>query len=293
MIFIIFSIFLSSYLTLAFKVWQRLNISSFQGIVFNYLTCVVVGSIVNGHYPIHSIRDGEKWLPWSLLMGSMFIALFNLIAYVTRKMGVAIASVTNKLSLIVPFLFATYFYGDSATWVNYVGIILALAAVALTCWPHKQIDDSSLPVIHGPKLFIPIILFIGSGMLDTLITYTERTFLNVSNKDAYLILTFSVAGLIGIMILLYQFVTKKDLFSWRAVLAGIAIGIPNYFSIQTLMIALDQYAGRASFVMPVVNIGIVLFSTIVAFYVFREKLSKLNWTGIFLSVIAILLLSYR
>lgn len=293
MILIILSIILSSYLTLAFKALQRLNISTFQAIVFNYLTCVVVGSIVNGRYPIDSVLSGEKWLPWSLLMGAMFIALFNVIAFVTRKMGVAIASVSNKLSLVIPFLFAIHYYGDTANWINYVGIVLALTAVAFTCWPHKQIEGSSLPVMQGWMLLIPAGLFLGSGMLDTLITYTERNFLNASNKDAYLILTFNVAGVIGLLLLLIRLITKKERFHWKALAGGIAIGIPNYFSIQTLMMALDQYAGLASFVMPVVNIGIVLFSTVVAYYIFKEKLSKLNWTGIILSIIAILLLSYR
>lgn len=293
MILLFLSIVLSSYLTLAFKGLQRLNISSFQAIVFNYLTCVAVGSVVIGRYPSEALTSGEKWLPWSLLMGIMFISLFNVIAFVTRKMGVAIASVSNKLSLVIPFLFAVFFSGDHASWINYLGIAMALTAVVFTCWPHKKIEGSSLPVLHGPTLLIPVGLFLGSGMLDTLITYTERTFLNASNKDAYLILTFNVAGLIGFALLLFRFFTKKEVFSWRAVFAGIAIGIPNYFSIQTLMMALDNYAGRASFVMPVVNIGIVLFSTVVAFYLFREKLSKLNWAGIFFSVIAILLLSYR
>lgn len=293
MILIILSIILSSYLTLAFKALQRLNISTFQAIVFNYLTCVVVGSIVNGQYPLSSIISGAPWLRWSLLMGSMFIALFNLIAFVTKKMGVAITSVANKLSLVIPFVFAVLVYGDKAVWQNYLGLILAVTAVVFTCWPHKKIEGSSLPVLKGVMVLIPAVLFIGSGLLDTLITYTEHHFLNAANKDAYLILTFNVAGAIGVMILLFQYWTKKEQFSWKAIVAGLVIGIPNYFSIQTLMMALDQYAEKASVVMPVVNIGIVLFSTVVAFYVFKEKLSKLNWTGIVLAVLAIVLLSYR
>lgn len=293
MIYIILSIVLSSCLTIAFKVLQRLNISSFQAIVFNYLTCVIVGSFVNGHYPIESIKNNETWLPWSLLMGTMFIILFNIIAFVTRKMGVAIASVTTKLSLVIPFVFAINIYGDKAIWINYVGITLALIAVAFTCWPKEQANDSFNSKWNGFLFLIPLILFFGSGMLDTLITYTERNYLNTLNKDTYLILTFNVAGLIGISFLIFQFLIKKERFSWKSLFAGIAIGIPNYFSIQTLMLALDLYTGRASFVMPVVNIGIVLFSTIVAFYVFQEHLTRLNWAGILLSVIAILLLSYR
>ena len=38
--------------------------------------------------------------------------------------------------------------------------------------------------------------------------------------------------------------------------------------------------------------GIVLFSTLVAFLLFNEKLSKLNWLGIILSIAAIALIAY-
>jgi multidrug transporter EmrE-like cation transporter len=36
----------------------------------------------------------------------------------------------------------------------------------------------------------------------------------------------------------------------------------------------------------------VLFSTLVAYFIFSEKLSRLNWTGIVLSVIAITLMAW-
>jgi uncharacterized membrane protein len=55
---------------------------------------------------------------------------------------------------------------------------------------------------------------------------------------------------------------------------------------------LGEYEGNSSAIFPIVNIGIVLFSTLVAFFAFREKLSKLNWVGIALAVAAILLMAW-
>jgi drug/metabolite transporter (DMT)-like permease len=55
---------------------------------------------------------------------------------------------------------------------------------------------------------------------------------------------------------------------------------------------LGEYEGNSSAIFPIVNIGIVLFSTLVAFFAFREKLSKLNWAGIALAVAAILLMAW-
>ena len=109
MIYIIGSIILSSYLTLSFKVLQRLHINAFQAIVFNYIACVCTGAVFNGSFPVNNEAVHSSWFKWALLMGVMFISIFNVIGITTQKLGVAIASVANKLSLVIPFLFSIYY----------------------------------------------------------------------------------------------------------------------------------------------------------------------------------------
>src|SRR5207253_3210700 len=136
LLYLIGSIILSSYLTLSFKVLDRLGISSFQGIVFNYWTCVITGSIVNGYFPLSSMESLKiSWLPWAVLMGCTFILLFNIIAFTASNIGVAVASVANKLSLVIPFLFSILLYAETASVWQISGIVLGLAAVVLTCYP--------------------------------------------------------------------------------------------------------------------------------------------------------------
>lgn len=293
MIFIPISVILSSLLTLAFKVLGRLQISAFQSIVFNYITCVVVGSLVQGRYPVKEWVSAPGWLPWGILMGTLFISLFNMIGWVTQRMGVAVASVSNKLSLVVPFLFSVWVLQEQASMLNFMGVALAIAAVVLTCWPHETDVATEKRHKHWYINLIPVILFLGSGCLDTLITYTEKRFLDGENSDSFLILAFHTAGLVGLLLLLAGIITRKIRFDPRAVIAGIGIGIPNYFSIQTLVMALDGLPGQSGLVMPLVNIGIVLFSTIVAYLVFQERLSRINWAGIALAVVAIIMMAFR
>jgi drug/metabolite transporter (DMT)-like permease len=120
----------------------------------------------------------------------------------------------------------------------------------------------------------------------------ERSFLSDTNKDGYFITAFGAAGIIGLTVLLFRILTGKEKFDPRAVIAGVCIGLPNYFSIWTLVKALSESKGNSSAIFPIINIGIVLFSTLVAYFLFREKLSKLNWAGIFFSVIAITLMAW-
>jgi uncharacterized membrane protein len=137
-----------------------------------------------------------------------------------------------------------------------------------------------------------LLLFVGSGLLDTMIKYVEQAFINPGNQDAYLITAFCVAATVGLIILLFLFITGRQRFSGKAVLAGIGIGVPNYFSIWCLLGALKGYAGNSSAIIPINNMGIVLFTAVVAWLIFKEKLSATNWLGIALSLGAIALIAY-
>jgi len=89
-----------------------------------------------------------------------------------------------------------------------------------------------------------------------------------------------------------QIATGKQKFSGKALLAGIIIGVPNYFSIWCLGKVITAYQGNSSAIIPVNNMGIVLFSAVAAWAIFKEKLSLVNWVGIILACAAIALIAY-
>lgn len=285
------SIVLTAWLTLAFKVIKKFDVNNLQAIVYNYISCVITGSLFNGSFPVIASRH-EEWFPWAMFMGACFITLFNLVAFVAQKNGVAVASVVYKLSLVIPFLFAVFFYKEPASLLKIGGIVLALLAVLFTSWPSKQNRSASgnAPVIL--LILMPLLLFIGSGLLDTMIKYVEQEFMNAENQNDYLISAFASAAAIGIILLVFGYSTGKLQFSWKAVVAGISIGVPNYFSIWFMVKALKAFANNSSMVIPVNNMGIVLFNTIIAWVFFKEKLSALNWIGILLSMAAIAFIAY-
>ena len=79
-------------------------------------------------------------------------------------------------------------------------------------------------------------------------------------------------------------------FSWKNVWGGMILGVPNYGSMLFLLWALNGGL-EGSFVFPVVNVSIIVATTIGAVALFQERLSKTNWIGIFLAVVAIGLIS--
>lgn len=292
MIYLLGSIVLTSYLLLSFKVCGKLNIPVFPAIVFNYITCVITGTFVNGTFPIQMDSLASPWFRWAMIMGLLFITSFNLIGITAQKLGVAVASVSNKLSLIIPVILTIVLYNEQVVGWEIVGISLALIAVIFTCYPQKNESDKAMPVPFLQKILLPLLVFIGSGFLDALINHVQQTYVTKETNNAFLISGFLSAASIGTLVLIIQYWKKQLVFKINQVIAGICIGIPNYFSIWCLVHFLQDSPWETSASLPVNNMGIVLFSTLVAAIVFNEKLSAINWTGITLSAIAIYLIAF-
>ena len=292
MLYLIGSIVFTSWLTIALKLVDRLKISTLQSIVWNYIFCVITGSFVSGNYPMNAgVIETGVW-KWAVLIGVMFILLFNVIAFTAQRMGVAAASVSNKLSLVIPFLFSVFIWGDDVTAWKVSGIVLALIAVFLTCMPSEGFGSSVDKRKNNFLWVLPLVLFVGSGLLDTLIKYIQQEVINSGDANGFLMSAFAMAATGGIIITVFRFLTKAEKWSGKSILAGFFIGVPNYASIWCLIEVLKQNSDSSSVVIPVNNIGIVLFSTLAAMVLFREKLTGLNWLGIALAGFAILLIAF-
>lgn len=289
MLFLIGSILLTSWLTLFFKIAERWKVSNFQVIVFNYICCVITGSLFNGYFPITATAIHQPWFTWALVMGLGFIITFNIMGITTQQLGVSVASVAFKLSLVIPFIFSLFLYNEPATAIKLTGVALALLGVYLTL---KRSNDGVLQKTRGWIIALPLLLFAGSGLVDTMIKYTEQRFLNGQNNNDFLITAFASAATVGSIALFAMIATGRQIFQLKAVMAGILLGVPNYFSIWCLMVVLKQYAGNSSAIIPINNMGIVLFSALAAWLLFKEKLSAVNWLGILLSVVAIALIAF-
>ena len=64
------------------------------------------------------------------------------------------------------------------------------------------------------------------------------------------------------------------------------------FSLYLLMLALGQPNWEASVVFPVSNVGIIGLSSAVAFVVFKERLSAINFFGAVMAMLSILLIGF-
>jgi len=286
------SILASSWLTLSFKYLDRWRIATFPAIVLNYFICVLTGWAVSGNPPISADTWQQSWWPWAMLMGFLFISLFNVIAITAQRLGVTVASVANKLSLVIPFIFSLALYAEKASAAKWLGVILALLGVILVSRKSKQGLSGERLAGSAMMIWLPFLLFLGSGLLDTLVKYVEQTQLGNDRPDQFLMTAFGFAGIFGLLLLLLKSLRGQFPRDWRILPAGLLIGIPNYFSIWLLIMVLKAYPGNSSAILPINNMGVVLLSTLAALALLRERITKLNWIGIFLSLAAIALIAY-
>ena len=132
-------------------------------------------------------------------------------------------------------------------------------------------------------------VFLGTGILDTLLNVADHSFKEPSFQKIFPVFCFSTAFVVGAIVS----AIKRDKIEGKNLLAGVLLGIPNYFSIYFLLKSLDAFDNNGALVYPVLNIGIILLSSFLAFVLFKERLTKLNLVGVGIAVIALLLLTIK
>ncbi|HNF72385.1 MAG TPA: hypothetical protein PLP34_08225, partial [Chitinophagaceae bacterium] len=285
MIFLLISILLNTYLGVSFRVFSRFGFDLFQTIVFNYAFCVISGCIFSGHWPVGEQTLHQEFFPWALLMGALFISVFNLIAWSSLKTGVTITQSANRLSLVIPVLFAILFLNEQMSALKAVGVLLAIPAVILV---SKKSGERNAESLKAWEYLIPFILFISSGVIDTLTKFVQQGYLrHDADANSYLILGFMSAFVIGLLALVYLVSRGRKKFHPKNLLSGMLLGIPNYFSIFFLVKALQSNALSSSAIIPINNIGVLFLSAIIGMFIFKERLSRLNLVGLFCTLLAI------
>ncbi len=285
MIYLLLTVLLNVVISALLKIFPRYKIDALQAIVANYWVCVITGSVFIGHFPINTQGAQQVWFPWALLMGLGFISIFNLLAYSTKVDGITTTTIANKLSLVIPVLFSAILYNEHIGIYKVIGIVLAFPAVYYT----SRVKDENK---QAQNLYIAALLFVCSGLLDTLVKFVEIHFLPAADVQAiYLIYTFAAAGSIGIVLISILVAMKKIELHWRNLIIGVILGIPNYFSIYFLVRLLNSNYLQSSAAIPVNNIAILVVTTLMAILFFREKVTVQRVIGLILSVLAILLIA--
>ncbi|MFK5983358.1 MAG: EamA family transporter [Flavobacteriaceae bacterium] len=291
MFYLIASILVFTLIFIVFKLYERFKVDILQAIVVNYIvaffTSMIAYKIQVGFDDLSVSNIVEMdWFYYTFGLGVLFIVVFILIAKTTQISGLSVASVATKMSVIIPIIFGLIYYKESLGILKFIGILFALMAVYFVSVKSK--DGLKL---SKRDLILPLLVLLGSGVIDTSIKFLEEAYVAENDISIFSATIFFSAAVLGIFLLIYNSFKGKVKIELKNIIGGIALGIPNYFSIFLLVKALRSDLLESSGIFAINNVSIVTLSTIAGIILFKEKLLPKNWLGIALAILSIVLIA--
>lgn len=281
MLYLLLSILSSLLILVVFKISGKYNIKVIQPIIINYFVASALGYFISGLSPQEIMQIPTTWILPAILIASLYVFTFFLIGYSTRKAGMALTTIASKMSFVFPMFFSILIDpNDNYSNTKLILLIMAIIAVLLSVYKKRTKSIDSLFII-----FLPFIIFVLMGFADSLIKFAQNSFVKDEEKSSlFSFIIFSFAALWGIILIFLQ-KNKKEMLQPKVLITGILLGIFNFGSLYFLINALNDLTFNNSLVFALNNMGVVLFSIILALTFFKEKVTNLNKIGIALSLI--------
>jgi len=287
--YLILSIISSTGLFIILRSFSHFKINTLHGIVFNYWTAAALSFFVSPEKIIDNFYQLNSLWYVVVAIGFTFITIFYIMGRTTQQLGVGVASVASKMSMVIPIVTGLILYNESMGLQKLGGILLAIPAVILVSFPGEKQKGTQFKI---SDIWLPIVLFFGAGLVDTAIKFTQHNYMDDNNRQLVIMCIFASAGTFGLIRLLYELFVLREKLLWKSIAGGILLGITNYLSLYFLLKCLENPESESSTVFAYVNIGVVIASFITGILLFREKPERNKVIGVILSLVAIAVLSY-
>ncbi|GAB4299687.1 MAG: hypothetical protein Kow0098_26450 [Ignavibacteriaceae bacterium] len=244
----------------------------------NYFTASVISLI--------RLLTGEGSLSvqaflFGCLLGISFFLSFFAFTRAIRSAGTALATVSSRLSVIIPVLFSVIIYSESPDTLKITGFIFTLVTIILFYFSIRRNSEGSL---HLFDYLILLLLLLGIGFND----FAFKIFNNWRPRAEGNFFLLSIFSSAFIFSFLYVFIKKIE-FEAATIRRGLVLGIPNILASVFLLGALSELP--AIIVFPAANIGIILLTVTGAMLIFRERINTAGWWAIVSGITAVGLLS--
>lgn len=285
MIYLFLSILFSTGLFVIFKYFGIYKIDVLKAIFINYIVAFIIGfTLTKRDFSVLDIPS-QPWFTGALCLGALFVSIFFIMAMTAQKNGVSVASVAGKMSVVIPVIFGFFLYDETISFLKIFGIIVALIAVYLASLKEDLSNSKNAGLLY------PILLFLGSGAIDTSLKYIEINYVPQEDVSLFSGSLFAIAATFAALILCVKTIKKRSSFGFKNFIAGVVLGVPNYFSIVFLIKALQTEGFESSTLFTINNVGIVIVSAIIGILLFKEQFSKKNKIGIALSILGIVIVA--
>ena len=279
LLFLILAIVSSASMTLALKLFQAGNNNRYAILLGNYITCILIGFILLRDKT--SVFHGEPAARiCGLLGGILFVVSLVLMQRSIEINGAVLTSAFSRLGLVVPLVISILFLGEHPRAVQIAGLAVVLAAMWVINGRREEGTDSS-PVIL-------IFVLLGGGLADGMAKIFSH-FGSGTQDDLYIFYVFCTAGFLTVFLLLKEYKSSGKTGRLRDYMAGIAVGIPNYFSSLFLLKSLDAVPAFIAY--TVFSTGTLLTVTAVSVLCLKERLTRYQAVGIIMIIAALVFLN--
>lgn len=245
----------------------------------NYLTASLIALI------LLAFSDSSKFTVETLLFGNVLGLLFVLSFFAFAKAisyaGTGLATTSSRLSVIIPILLSIIIYDEVPNKFHIIGFSFTLVTFVFFYLSVKGNHKEGTGVL---KYLFLIAVFVGIGVNDFSMK-VFRSWRPEQEQPFFVLFIFSSAFIYSsIYIIIKRIKVIQHTAFW-----GLTLGIPNVFSTIFLLGALAFLP--AILVYPAINVGIIIFTTLLAFLIWKEKLNRWGMLAFASGLIAILFLS--
>lgn len=277
MIYLILAVASSAVLSLMMRISGAKVHGKVSMLAINYLMCLIMAIVFAGGSSFFPKVSGVGLAGiLGAVNGILYVSGFVLYQFNIRKNGVVMSTTFMKLGLLVPMVLSIFLFGEMPQWLQWIGFGLALAAI----WIINYEKEDTVVASKAALIF----LLLAGGITDAM-AKIYNFYGNTALSEQFLLYTFSAAVIFCVLWAL----AKKERFGLQEIGYGILVGIPNYFAARFLLKAVEKLPAVIAY--PTYCVGTIIIVTLAGLCIFKEKLSKKQWLGMGVILIALILLN--
>ena len=278
MLFLILSIICSVTVGVLFKVARSYNVSQVQIVGWNYVFALIFCYL--SFSP--DLSELRTLAPWGIYVpiGILLPAIFLFLAASIKQVGIVKTDAAQRLSLFIPILAAWLLFKEDFNILKITALLVGFPALLLILTKPSPNTEN--------KWIYPAVVLLGFGIIDIL--FKQIALYTSLPYTTSLFVVFGIALLIMIVAVVYDVIVTKVPLNFKNIIFGGLVGIFNFGNILFYLKAHKAFAENPSTVFAGMNMGVIVIGSLVGIFVFKEKLTKMNYAGLFLALIAIILI---
>ena len=280
---LVIAILCSGSLALIFRVTESRGLNRLVVTAGNYATAVVVALTLVGTDSV--VLPDPITFVIAIPAGFLFFASFILYQRAVRDRGPGTAAMFGKLGVLVPTILSMALWREFPQSVQYLGIVLALAAVGITVAPRRVAarPHPMAVAVARPRPLLALLL-LSMGFAEFANKLFERSVPDGS-RAVFLAILFAAALAFTVMTI----VARRVRPSRAELLAGVVVGVPNLFSSFFLIASLRSLPAAAVF--PAYSAGSMMVAVLGARLFFGTRLPRSERIAVVLAGAALVLVN--